>query len=147
MVCSTTLLALAASQTGPGPRQEPFLGRHPAKPQCNGTAQKLAAGQYERLAFPGLARGQRLVARDEARHIGIGVSYARRRMEIDPERARAVIGEIIAQLMTTAGALLETANNGMAQLVVAGYGVHPQACYDEAMRLTQLRLRSIGFLD
>jgi hypothetical protein len=132
MVCSTTLLALAASQTGPGPRQEPFLGRHPAKPQCNGTAQKLAAGQYERLAFPGLARGQRLVARDEA---------------IDPERARAVIGEIIAELMTTAGALLETANNGMAQLVGAGYGVHPQAFYDEAMRLTQLRLRSIGFLD
>jgi hypothetical protein len=26
-------------------------------------------------------------------------------------------------------------------------GVHPQAFYDEAMRLTQLRLRSIGFLD
>jgi hypothetical protein len=72
------------------------------------------------------------VARDEA---------------IDPERARAVIGEIIAELMTTAGALLETATNGMAQLVVAGYGVHPQAFYDDAMRLTQLRLRSIGFLD
>jgi hypothetical protein len=35
------------------------------------TAQNLAADKYERLAFPGLAEGQRLVARDEARHIGI----------------------------------------------------------------------------
>jgi ribonucleotide reductase beta subunit family protein with ferritin-like domain len=111
------------------------------------TAQNLAAGQYERLAFPGLARGQRLVARDEARHIGIGVSYTRRRMETDPERAREVIGEVVAELLATAGELLETATNGMAELVVTGYGVHPQAFYDEAMRLTQLRLRSIGFLD
>jgi len=111
------------------------------------TAQNLAAGQYERLAFPGLARGQRLVARDEARHIGIGVSYTRRRMEADPERAREVIGEVVTELLATAGALLETANNGMAELVVSGYGVRPQAFYDEAMRLTQLRLRSIGYLD
>ena len=100
-----------------------------------------------RLAFPGLARGQRLVARDEARHIGIGVSYTRRRMETDPERAREVIGEVVAELLATAGAMLETANNGMAELVVNGYGVHPQAFYDEAIRLTQLRLRSVGFLD
>jgi ribonucleotide reductase beta subunit family protein with ferritin-like domain len=111
------------------------------------TAQNLAAGQYERLAFPGLAQGQRLVARDEARHIGIGVSYTRRRMEADSERAREVIGEVVTELLTTAGALLQTANNGMADLVVSGYGVNPQAFYDEAMRLTQLRLRSVGFLD
>jgi hypothetical protein len=45
------------------------------------TAQNLAAAQYERLAFPGLAEGQRLVARDEARHIGIGVTYTRRRLD------------------------------------------------------------------
>ena len=55
------------------------------------TAQNLAANQYERLSFPGLAEGQRLVARDEARHIGIGVSYVRRRMEQAPERTSAVI--------------------------------------------------------
>ena len=30
------------------------------------TAQNLAANQYEKLSFPGLAEGQRLVARDEA---------------------------------------------------------------------------------
>lgn len=50
------------------------------------TAQNLAATQYERLSCPGLAEGQRLVARDEARHIGIGVSYVRRRMDQAPER-------------------------------------------------------------
>ena len=48
------------------------------------TAQTLAAEQYEAFGdFPGLAEGQRLVSRDEARHIGIGVSYCRRRMAED----------------------------------------------------------------
>jgi ribonucleotide reductase beta subunit family protein with ferritin-like domain len=111
------------------------------------TAQNLAADQYERLAFPGLAEGQRLVARDEARHIGIGVSYSRRRMETDPERARQVIGGVVEELVATAGAMLDTANARMADLVAAGYGVDPQSFYDEAMRLTRLRLRSIGFVD
>ena len=63
------------------------------------TAQNLAATQYERLAFPGLAEGQRLVARDEARHIGIGVSYVRRRMDQAPERTTAVITRVIEELL------------------------------------------------
>lgn len=109
--------------------------------------QNLAADQYERLAFPGLAEGQRLVARDEARHIGIGVSYARRRMETEPERSSTVIEGVIEELLTTAGAMLDAANERMADLVVAGYGVDPQGFYDEAMRLTRLRMRSIGFID
>ena len=111
------------------------------------TAQNLAADQYERLAFPGLAEGQRLVARDEARHIGIGVSYSRRRMETEPERARKVIEGVVEELLATAGAMLDAANTRMADLVTAGYGVDPQGFYDEAMRLTRLRLRSIGFVD
>ncbi|HET6642275.1 MAG TPA: ribonucleotide-diphosphate reductase subunit beta, partial [Gaiellaceae bacterium] len=78
------------------------------------TAQNLAADQYERLAFPGLAEGQRLVARDEARHIGIGVSYARRRMEAEPERTRQVIGGVVEELVATAGEMLDAANAGMA---------------------------------
>jgi ribonucleotide reductase beta subunit family protein with ferritin-like domain len=110
-------------------------------------SQNLAAGQYERLAFPGLAEGQRLVARDEARHIGIGVSYARQRMEKSPERARLVIGEVIEDVFSLAARLLGTANQGMGELVLAGYGVEPQGFYDEVMRLIQVRLRSIGFLD
>ena len=111
------------------------------------TAQNLAADQYERLAFPGLAEGQRLVARDEARHIGIGVSYARRRMEAEPERTRQVIEGVVEELIATAGEMLDAANAGMADLVAAGYGVDPQGFYDEAIRLTRLRLRSIGLGD
>jgi hypothetical protein len=43
--------------------------------------------------------------------------------------------------------MLDAANTRMADLVAAGYGVDPQGLYDEAMRLTRLRLRSIGLLD
>jgi ribonucleotide reductase beta subunit family protein with ferritin-like domain len=112
------------------------------------TAQNLAAGQYERFSFPGLAEGQRLVARDEARHIGIGVSYARRRMEADPKNARAVIGAVIGEFAEIAGALLQTATDkDMGSLVRSGYGVEPAGFYAEAMRLLQLRLRSIGLLE
>ena len=112
------------------------------------TAQNLAAGQYERLAFPGLAAGQRLVARDEARHIGIGVSYARRRMEADPENARSVIEAVMAEFAAVADTLLQTATDqGMGSLVRAGYGVDPEGFYTEAMRLLGMRLRSIGFAE
>ena len=49
------------------------------------TAQNLAASQYERYGdFPGLAEGQRHVARDEARHIGIGVTYLRQMLAHHP---------------------------------------------------------------
>jgi ribonucleotide reductase beta subunit family protein with ferritin-like domain len=110
------------------------------------TAQALAARQYERLEFPGLAQGQRLVARDEARHIGIGVSYARQRMAQSHERAQVVIGEVIDDFFSIAVNLLGAANEGMGELVRSGYGVEPGAFYKEAMRLTRLRLRSIGYL-
>lgn len=111
------------------------------------TGQNLAAGQYERLrGFSGLMEGQRLVARDEARHIGIGVSYVRERMREDPERTRALVGDVIDDLMLMAGGLLETANSGMSDLVVSGYGIDPEGFYAEVMRLVDLRLRSIGFI-
>src|SRR5262249_54275276 len=87
------------------------------------TAQHLATSQYERLSFPGLADGQRNVARDEARHIGIGVSYVRAAMERDSERTRAVIGAVLGELLGIWGELLETANADLGELVQAGYGV------------------------
>jgi ribonucleotide reductase beta subunit family protein with ferritin-like domain len=112
------------------------------------TAQNLAAGQYERFgAFPGLAQGQRLVARDEARHIGFGVSYCRLRVASEPEHSRAVIGEVIEEFAAVAAELLVTANDGMSDIVRAGYGVDPSGFSAEAMRLLDLRLRAIGFLD
>jgi ribonucleoside-diphosphate reductase beta chain len=111
------------------------------------TAQDLAAPQYERFGdFPGLAQGQRLVARDEARHIGIGISYCREQMRYDPERTRRLVEEVIDEFSVVALELLSAAENGMAELVRSGYGVEPQAFYAEALRLLDLRLRAIGFL-
>jgi ribonucleotide reductase beta subunit family protein with ferritin-like domain len=111
------------------------------------TAQDLAAPQYERFGdFPGLAQGQRLVARDEARHIGIGISYCREQMRYDPERTRRLVEEVIDEFSVVALELLSAAENGMAELVRSGYGVEPQAFYSEALRLLDLRLRAIGFL-
>jgi ribonucleotide reductase beta subunit family protein with ferritin-like domain len=101
------------------------------------TGQNLAAAQYERYqGFPGLTQGQRLVSRDEARHIGIGVSYIRQRMELEPDRTRAIIDDMANQLFQPATDTLATANNHMADLVTSGYGVDPQA----------FRLSSIGYL-
>ena len=112
------------------------------------TAQNLAAPMYERFGdFPGLARGQRLVARDEARHIGIGVAYCRERMAADASRTRELIGEVIEEFADVAASLLHAANDDLAELVRSGYGVEPGGFYGEAMRLLDLRLRSIGFLE
>jgi ribonucleoside-diphosphate reductase beta chain len=109
------------------------------------TGQYLAARQYDRYrGFPGLVEGQRRVSRDEARHIGIGVSYVRRRMEADREHTSEVIGAMAVQLYQLAADMLDTANEQMADLVDSGYGVSPQEFYDVAMRFTQQRLRSIG---
>jgi ribonucleotide reductase beta subunit family protein with ferritin-like domain len=110
-------------------------------------AQNLSADQYARFGdFAGLAQGQRLVARDEARHIGIGVSFARQRMTSDREQATAVIGEVVDFFGELAAELLETAlAGGMDMQVLTGYGVDATGFYTEAMRLWQLRLRSIGY--
>jgi ribonucleotide reductase beta subunit family protein with ferritin-like domain len=111
------------------------------------TGQNLTADRYRQLqGFPGLVEGQRLVSRDEARHIGIGVSYVRRRMEERPHATRELLDGMVEELFALAQDMLETANESMTDLVAAGYGVDPQAFYDEAMRLTMVRLRSIGYL-
>jgi ribonucleotide reductase beta subunit family protein with ferritin-like domain len=113
------------------------------------TAQNLAGDQYARFGtFPGLTRGQRLVARDEARHIGIGVSYARQRMAESREHATAVIGSVVEHFGELSTRLLETALAGdMDAQVLSGYGVEAEGFYAEAMRLWQIRLRSIGYLE
>lgn len=112
------------------------------------TAQNLTAPRYRTLGdFSGLERGQKLVARDEARHIGIGVSYCRTRMREDPERAREVIGEAVEEFTELATRLLGAAAGSMDDLVRSGYGVEAADFYGEAMRLLDLRLRSIGFLE
>jgi ribonucleotide reductase beta subunit family protein with ferritin-like domain len=109
------------------------------------TAQNLAGTQYERLSFPGLAEGQRLVARDEARHIGIGVSYVRRRMEQAPARTSAVITALIEELLGLWAELLGPADAQLGDLVRSGYGIEPVEFYGEALRLVQIRLASVGY--
>jgi ribonucleotide reductase beta subunit family protein with ferritin-like domain len=109
------------------------------------TAQNLAATQYERLAFPGLAEGQRLVARDEARHIGIGVSYVRRRMDVAPEQTSAVITRVMEELLQLWSELLGPADAELGDLVRSGYGIDPIDFYSEALRLVGVRLASVGY--
>jgi ribonucleotide reductase beta subunit family protein with ferritin-like domain len=110
------------------------------------TAQNLAGDQYVKFGnFPGLMQGQRNVARDEARHIGIGVSYVRRCAAADPTGTYEVVAEVVGHFAEVAAELLDTANDGMSDLVVSGYGADPNEFYSEAMRLLQLRMRSIGF--
>jgi ribonucleotide reductase beta subunit family protein with ferritin-like domain len=113
------------------------------------TAQNLAGDQYARYgSFPGLAMGRRLVARDEARHIGIGVSYVRERMAADRHNTTEVVDEVVAEFGAFAAQLLETAlAGGMDSRVLAGYGTDARGFYEEAMRLWQIRLRSMGYLD
>ena len=66
----------------------------------------------------------------------------------DRDHTMAVIGEIIEDFTEMAGDLLETAlSGGMDSQVLAGYGVEAEGFYAEAMRLWQLRLRSIGYLE
>jgi ribonucleoside-diphosphate reductase beta chain len=110
------------------------------------TAQNLAGDQYVRFGnFPGLLQGQRNVARDEARHIGIGVSYVRRCAAEDPGATYEVVAEVVAHFGEVAAELLAMASVQLDDLVVAGYGADAETFYGEAMRLLQLRMRSIGF--
>jgi ribonucleoside-diphosphate reductase beta chain len=111
------------------------------------TAQNLAGDQYSHLGdFPGLKIGQRFVARDEARHIGIGVSYARQRLIDEPERARGVIARGLGEYGEIAAEGLSLVGNDLDAVVRRGYGVDADAFYGEMMRLMDVRLRSIGYL-
>lgn len=112
------------------------------------TAQNLAGDQYAHLGdFPGLKAGQWLVSRDEARHIGIGVSYARQRLIDDPERSRAVIAGGLAEYASIAAEGLSLVGDDLDSIVQRGYGVDAAAFYGEMMRLMEVRLRSIGYLE
>jgi ribonucleotide reductase beta subunit family protein with ferritin-like domain len=110
------------------------------------TAQNLAGTHYDHLGdFPGLKEGQRLVARDEARHIGIGVSYARQRLLDAPARARPVIESALEEFASIAAEGFTMVRGDLNEVVRRGYGVDASAFYGEMLRLMDVRLRSIGF--
>jgi ribonucleotide reductase beta subunit family protein with ferritin-like domain len=110
--------------------------------------QNFVAAQFDRVgAFPGLREAQRHALRDEVRHIGIGVSYARRRLNRDGVRARAQIAEMIDAFRALGQSMLENAAPGLANDFIDAYGAAPTTLWAEVLRQLHLRLRSIGLSD
>ena len=110
--------------------------------------QTFVATQFDRVGpFPGLRQAQRLAVRDEVRHIGIGVSYARRRIARDGEPARALITELVDGFHALGEHLLERTSPELAGDFAAAYGAKPATLWAEVQRQLQLRLRSLGLSD
>jgi hypothetical protein len=108
--------------------------------------QNFVAAQFERVgSFPGLRAAQRLAVRDEVRHIGIGVSYARRRLTRDGARAQALIEEIAEGFQALGNDLLEQADPGVLDDFARAYGAEPATLWAEVLHQLRLRLRSVGF--
>ena len=90
---------------------------------------------------------QRHAVRDEVRHIGIGVSYARRRLARDGQPVRALISELIDGFHALGQNLLANTSPELAGDFVEAYGAEPATLWAEVRRQLQLRLRSIGLTD
>jgi ribonucleoside-diphosphate reductase beta chain len=105
----------------------------------------LSTPVFERLGdFPGILMGQRLVSRDESRHIGIGVTFVRQEMTRTPARTLGLVNEVVQHSMARFVEVLGMATDGLAQAVDESYGATPQEYFMEASRLIGVRLRSIG---
>ena len=105
----------------------------------------LSTPVFERLGdFPGILMGQRLVSRDESRHIGIGVTFVRQEMTRTPARTLRLVDEVVQHSMARFVEVLGIATDGLAQTVAKNYGATPQEYFMEASRLIGVRLRSIG---
>jgi hypothetical protein len=110
--------------------------------------QTFVATQFDRVgSFPGLREAQRLAVRDEVRHIGIGVSYARRRIARDGQPVRALISELVDGFHALGERLLENTSPELAGGFVEAYGAAPATLWAEVRLQLQLRLRSIGLTD
>jgi ribonucleoside-diphosphate reductase beta chain len=105
----------------------------------------LSTPVFERLGtFPGILMGQRLVSRDESRHIGIGVTFVRQQMTREPARTLRLVDEVVQHSVARFVEVLGMATDGLAQAVAEHYGATPQEYFLEASRLIGVRLRSIG---
>jgi len=110
--------------------------------------QNFVADQFDRVgSFPGLREAQRLAVRDEVRHIGIGVSYARRRLTRDGAHARALVEEISEGFQALGHDLAEHATPDVVDRFVDAYGAEPTTLWAEVLHQLHLRLRSIGISD
>jgi ribonucleotide reductase beta subunit family protein with ferritin-like domain len=107
--------------------------------------QTFVAGQVERAgAFPGLREAQRLAVRDEVRHIGIGVSYARQRVTRDGTAARELVWELAEAFRRLGEGLLASTDQELSDDFAEAYGAEPATLWAEVERQLALRLRSIG---
>ena len=107
--------------------------------------QTFVATQFDRVGpFPGLRQAQQLAVRDEVRHIGIGVSYARRRLARDGQPVRALITELVDGFHALGENLLQRTSPDLAGDFAEAYGAKPATLWAEVQRQLQLRLRSIG---
>jgi ribonucleotide reductase beta subunit family protein with ferritin-like domain len=112
------------------------------------TNQTFVATQFDRVgSFPGLREAQRLAVRDEVRHIGIGVSYTRRRVARDGQPVRTLITELVDGFHALGESLLEHTSPELAADFVEAYGAKPGTLWAEVQRQLQLRLRAIGLTD
>ena len=110
--------------------------------------QTFVAEQFDRHgSFPGLREAQRLAVRDEVRHIGIGVSYARFRLARDGAYARELIEEIVRNFLLLGQALLDQTDANLGGQFVNAYGADPATLWAGVLHQLQLRLRSIGLGD
>lgn len=113
--------------------------------------QGFVASQLDRLGpFPGLVEAQRLAVRDERRHLGIGVLYARERLAAGGsggERAAAVISEVVEGFQALGAGMLAAVEPGVAGEFVGGYGAHPAEMWEEVLRQFRLRLKAIGYTE
>ena len=108
--------------------------------------QTLVASRFTSLdAFPGLQELQRLAVLDELRHIGIGVSYARRRLARDREHATELIGAVVDTFRTLGNQLLEGAGSELAPRFLAAYGAEPAEIWQQVLHQLELRLRAAGY--
>jgi len=107
--------------------------------------QTFVAARFDRVgSFPGLREAQRLAVRDEVRHIGIGVSYARRRLLRDGQPARALISELVDGFQALGETLLASTSSDLSRDFLGAYGAEPATLWAEVQHQLQLRLRSIG---
>jgi ribonucleotide reductase beta subunit family protein with ferritin-like domain len=111
------------------------------------TANRLSAVRYGQLGFPGLAEGQRRVGLDEARHVGIGVAYARGRVRADRDASVEAIAETVDEFVALSNRGLELGREGLEEMLRDGYGADAATFYGDALAFLQLRLRTIGYLE
>ena len=110
------------------------------------TNQTLVANRFTALdAYPGLQEMQRLAILDELRHIGIGVSYARRRLARDRAHASELIGTVVDTFTGLGSQLLDGAGAELAPRFLEVYGAEPEVIWTEVLRQLELRLRAAGY--